>query len=564
MKTFIGVCLILIFSLPASAANYLLNGGQESNINYTMTQKIEPKPNIRKLILTYVIPETFESPTFNQKIEAIDFRFSPLPADRIDREDSRGNQIIEVTWIPPLKPITTTISLQARNSVKLQDITSTASFPLQGLPKSVMVYIGETEQVASNDPAIIKKARELTQSAKTEFDAVQKIMTWVVDHMHYVLIPKSYDSVYSFKTGKGNCQNYSHLTAALMRAVGIPVRIVNGVTMKEPYDIALEDAIITMKLAEGRHSWIEIYFPDLGWVPSDAQGSQMFISNRFLRVEVGLDNNETEQDGLVRWSRTKGSSDAPDFTEIIDAGFAADRVEIAGERMAYGPRGSLFTPRIKAFFTEVSVDQPPSPPPVIPKKDLKLLLFTKPYVYGNLEFPENVNFLTTRGPAIEDPDGTMKVKKNFLVETAEYVTTKGRQYAQIFTLDTPIQMKNIGLALHKFSDDGQLWVELFGDNNGQPGDYIATSEIINLSDFGFQPGYSWIDFGFGDSAVKLPPGRYWIALGFTGSPIVNWFFTYGKPVGPQEGTRYRTLFDEAWSRSLSFEFNYRVVGLSPG
>ena len=62
--------------------------------------------------------------------------------------------------------------------------------------------------------------------------------------------------------------------------------------------------------------------------------------------------------------------------------------------------------------------------------------------------------------------------------------------------------------------------------------------------------------------IKLSPGRYWVALGFTGSPIINWFYSYGKPVGPQDGTRYKTIFDRTWSRSLSFEFNYRIVGFS--
>jgi len=54
-----------------------------------------------------------------------------------------------------------------------------------------------------------------------------------------------------------------------------------------------------------------------------------------------------------------------------------------------------------------------------------------------------------------------------------------------------------------------------------------------------------------------------VALGFTGSPVVNWFFSYGKPIGPQDGTRYKTIFDADWSRSLDFEFNYRVTGLAP-
>ena len=70
------------------------------------------------------------------------------------------------------------------------------------------------------------------------------------------------------------------------------------------------------------------------------------------------------------------------------------------------------------------------------------------------------------------------------------------------------------------------------------------------------------DFDFGRDNPVLMPGSYWIALGFTGSPIINWFYTYGKPVGPVDGTRYKSVFQQNWSGALNYEFNYRVSGLT--
>jgi hypothetical protein len=43
---------------------------------------------------------------------------------------------------------------------------------------------------------------------------------------------------------------------------------------------------------------------------------------------------------------------------------------------------------------------------------------------------------------------------------------------------------------------------------------------------------------------------------------VNWFYTYGKPVGPVDGTRYKGVFQEDWSGALNYEFNYRLVGIT--
>ena len=89
-----------------------------------------------------------------------------------------------------------------------------------------------------------------------------------------------------------------------------------------------------------------------------------------------------------------------------------------------------------------------------------------------------------------------------------------------------------------------------------------TERIAELNKWIREQGYDWVDFDFSGSDQTLSPGSYWIGLGFTGSPIVNWFFSYGKPVGPLDGTRYKMIFDASWSRSLAYEFNYRISGLA--
>lgn len=542
--------------------NYQISGGQSSQINYRMVQKIQPSSNINKLLLSYVIPVDYYSPTYNQSIASLSFDFSPKPATRTEKIDLRGNKVIEVLWEAPIFPVTTIINLTAKNKVKLESINSSAPFPLVNLTEDVSSYLIATEQVNCDDEEIRKKALELTGSAEAEFDAVQKILTWVVDHLNYVLIPESYSAAYSFKSGKGNCQNYSHLAAALMRAVGIPVRIVNGIALEKPYDIKMVNGTLTTRMAQGRHSWVEIYFPDLGWVPFDPAGTELFVSNRFIRVEVGLDNEETCQDGLISWSYTKGTTDKPQFEENINAEFIADQVDLLGQRMNYGPRELLLCPEIETRFTKIALAPVPPPPVKLPEKDIKSLDYKIPFLFGNLEFPENEDFLSTRVPVQTGEENRMEMRKNFLVETAEYVTTQGQQYAQTFLLEKPVKLIKIGLALHWFNNEGQIWVELLKDDNGKPGEYLATSELITLEQMERRRGYSWVDFDFNGSELILAPGHYWVALGFTGGPIVNWFFTYGHPVGPQDGTRYKAMFNETWSRSLSFEFNYRVEGFT--
>jgi hypothetical protein len=154
------------------------------------------------------------------------------------------------------------------------------------------------------------------------------------------------------------------------------------------------------------------------------------------------------------------------------------------------------------------------------------------------------------------------MSRNFLVETAEYVTTKATQYAQVVVLKKPLKLQKVSLALHKFGGEGWLWVDVFQDDQGKPGAPLYTSEMVNLDNLTLKPGYRWVNFDFKKDSPVLMPGSYWIALGFSGSPIVNWFYTYGKPVGPVYGTRYKEVFQDDWSGALSYEFNYRVMGLT--
>lgn len=552
--------LFALHATQTQAENYVLAGKQNARIKYELAQRIVPMPGMKSLIISTVVPASFQSPTYNQEISDVRFDFKPLPTNQEERVDARGNKILVATWNAPSAPIAASVSLTATNWLQLAPLATTAPFPLNALAGSERAYLQATKQVPANDPRILVKAKELTNGVTTEFDAVQRVLAWVIDHMTYVLVPESYEAMYSFETGKGNCQNYSHLAAALLRAVGVPVRVVNGVTLKKTYDARVDGGNLTLGMAQGRHSWIDVYFPDLGWVPFDPQQTQLFTSNRYIRIEVGLDNEETTQDGLIRWTVARGVQGQPEFEETINADFPLDESTITAKRQRYGPKSLLLSPEVKATFVPYVADTTPSPaPPKDAPKDAPKPAQDKPIIFGNLEFPEGVNFAFVREVSTAS-DGAQELRKNFMVETAEYVT-RSAQYAQVFVLKEPLELRRIALALQKYGGEGSLWIEILKDENAMPGARLATSEFVVVETMSSRPGYRWQSFDFTKSNLKLAPGRYWIALGFTGSPVVNWFYSYGKPVGPSDGTRYKTIFDETWSNSLSFEFNYRVEGI---
>jgi len=558
MKRCIITVAFLIIAISLHAENYLINGGQNSRINYVLTQRVEPAGDTKYLKLSFVVPQSFNSPTYNQRIENYRLDLQPQPSKQKKSTDKRGNQIVNLEWNNPAQPVDVAMRFTAITSTDLKPLKSVASFPVDNVPGEYTDYLKPTKQIQSDNRDIQSRAQSLVHGVQTEFDAVQRILTWVVDNMRYVTPPKQYDALYSFNSGKGNCQNYSHLSAALMRHVGIPVRIVNGVTLKQPYTIKTPDGEFTFKMGQGRHSWIEVWFSDLGWVPFDPQQTELFVSNRFVRLEIGVDNNECVNDGTVKWRQAKGVRGRPTFRESIEANFTADQVRLSMEKQNYGPKNMLLVPHVQATFREVKV-KPPPPPKKVSQDQLDQLLYSKPFLFGNLDFPKGVNFFEARSASRSQEDEYM-LKKNFMVETAEFVTEKNIQYAQIFILKRPLKLVKIGLAMKKFGGGGQIWIELLDDANGMPGNVIGTSDFMDINQVPSRQSYDWLDFNFQSSNLRLSPGRYWIRLGFTGGPIVNWFYTYGKPVGPVEGTRYKGVFDNRWSGAMSYEFNYRVAG----
>ena len=236
-----------------------------------------------------------------------------------------------------------TVSFQVDNQTLLQRLETTAVFPVRKVPPSVAPYLESSEQVQADDARIRALAERLTGGASTEYEAVQRIVGHVVDNLRYVNPPEKFDALYSLETGKGNCQNYSHLCAALLRASGIPARIVNGYTLGKPYSVQEGRSIYTFKSADGRHSWIEVWFPDLGWVPFDAQKTSFFVANRFIRVETGMDNKETVNDGRIRYVRLSATSPRPRFKSGLGGDFTSDAVALKASR------GKMVTSKLLLF-----------------------------------------------------------------------------------------------------------------------------------------------------------------------------------------------------------------------
>jgi hypothetical protein len=132
---------------------------------------------------------------------------------------------------------------------------------------------------------VLALAKEITAEQETAYDKVKAIETYLRTTYPYDLEigppPEGQDvaDYFLFDLKKGYCDYYATAMAVLVRAIGIPARFVSGYSSGE-YDAPNAQYVIRQLHA---HSWVEVYFPDIGWVEFEPTGSEPEIEREKVK-----------------------------------------------------------------------------------------------------------------------------------------------------------------------------------------------------------------------------------------------------------------------------------------
>jgi len=128
------------------------------------------------------------------------------------------------------------------------------------------------------DPRIVELARKITEKGKTPLEKAVLVEAYLKGNYKYTLTltwnPGNKPlSAFLFDAKSGHCEYFASAMAVLLRAAGIPTRLVNGFLMGEYNPVG--DAYIVRQ--SDAHSWVEVYLPVNGWTefdPTPANGSE--------------------------------------------------------------------------------------------------------------------------------------------------------------------------------------------------------------------------------------------------------------------------------------------------
>ena len=129
---------------------------------------------------------------------------------------------------------------------------------------------GRAERLLTNSAyaRVYDLAHDWTAGADTPYDAVKAIETRLQEEFLYAeRVPTRSIPLdgFLFEEKRGYCQQFSGAMALMLRMVGIPARVAAGFSPGSYNSDTKEFRVRDLDA----HSWVEVYFTGIGWVPFD-------------------------------------------------------------------------------------------------------------------------------------------------------------------------------------------------------------------------------------------------------------------------------------------------------
>lgn len=163
---------------------------------------------------------------------------------------------------------------------KMHPLKTVVPYPVPAgtIPSSARQYLSPEKDRQSGDPSIARLAMGLAQGSRYAHEAANSILSWIADNLVFdASITILSDALSALKYKKAYCVGYSNLAVAMLRAAGIPARVAHGY-LPPGYEWGFSKEYWGVKVNDGGfHAYLEIFYPDTGWVFSDAEHSHHFV-----------------------------------------------------------------------------------------------------------------------------------------------------------------------------------------------------------------------------------------------------------------------------------------------
>ena len=179
---------------------------------------------------------------------------------------------------------------------------------------------------------VLELTADVTADAETPYETARIIEEYLQQQNEYALdVPPPEGNVadqFLFEMEAGYCTYYATTMAVMLRAEEIPTRVVSGYNAGH----AVDDDTRAV-LGSNSHAWVEVYFPEVGWVAFDPTPAADWESARQDALEDADTDIDLQQDGNATTTAAVSSDSAGPDTEAIedDRGGPGDIEELEEE-----------------------------------------------------------------------------------------------------------------------------------------------------------------------------------------------------------------------------------------
>jgi len=241
--------LVLIFSI-LSVSNSLLFSQREIIVKRSMIVSAkDPSYFIERCDYSLLIPANRSG-----KQEVVEYKYSIKP-ERVLKTDAdeyylkwKGVSFGELSHAR--------LEVEMKIKTNIYDLKTAKKHPIiDKKDLDTLIYLKDEENFRANSKSILKVADSLKGITREEI--VRSVFNYVTGNLEYhIFSEQDRGAKKALKEGRGDCTEYSELMVTLCRAKKIPARIVMGLIPRSSGEV-------------GYHNWVEVFFPEYGWVAFD-------------------------------------------------------------------------------------------------------------------------------------------------------------------------------------------------------------------------------------------------------------------------------------------------------
>lgn len=189
------------------------------------------------------------------KQQALEYTYPSLKPTEVNLTED-GEYYLMWKNIPVKDLAKNPLEVKIKLRINTYDLRTAKKHPLLNKKDlDTATYLIDEENFRINADNIQSAAKKIRGADREEI--VKGIFQYVTDHLDYhIFYEQDRGAKRALKEGKGDCTEYSELMVTLCRAKNIPARIVMGLIPHSNQTI-------------GYHNWVEVFFPQYGWVAFD-------------------------------------------------------------------------------------------------------------------------------------------------------------------------------------------------------------------------------------------------------------------------------------------------------